>query len=582
MQTLDHVILGVYLVGLVGIGVALARRAGRSGEDYFLGGRRIPWWALGASGMSSNLDVAGTVTIIALLYTYGLQGFWIETRGGVVLPIAVWLAFMGKWHRRSRVMTTAQWMTLRFGRGAAGRAARYVAAGTYLVITVAMVVFFLTAAARFIAQFVPAVDPATAAVLMAAVALGYTMVSGLHGVVWTDVFQAFLIGAAAVFVSVKAFAVMGPEVAAAWPGAATNTAWPQPSLTDETYGSAFWLFLLFFAGKGLLEGLGGSGGSAYMAQRYYAAASDADTHKLSALWAVLFTFRWPMVTGLAVLAIHHGVGQDDPETILSTLLLDDAVFPTGLRGLVVAALFAASMSTFDSTINAGASYVVKDLYAPLVHPSVPDEAEVPGEVTAGYVASAVIVALGLVLTLTLGLGTDILGIWTTIVVGLFPAFLVSFALRWFWGRFNGWGFVAGIVAGFGLALLQGFGVLSLNEWQNIAVLAGGSLVVAVLVTLLTPAVPEARLRGFFEQVRPWGLWPMGWRAAGAWREEAGDMVRLGVSVVWQVTMFLVPMLLVLREFGQAAGTAAIWAVCSAYLFVDVRRQGRREVQEATP
>ena len=160
MHLVDYLIVAAYLVGLFAIGLVLARKAGRGDDDYFLGGRNMPWWALGASGMSSNLDVAGTTTIIALIYHFGLHGFFIEFRGGVVLPIAVWLAFMGKWHRRSNVTTTAQWMELRFGTGPGGRGARFVAAMTYLVITVGMVFFFLSAAGSFIAEFWPG-TPAT-------------------------------------------------------------------------------------------------------------------------------------------------------------------------------------------------------------------------------------------------------------------------------------------------------------------------------------------------------------------------------------------------------------------------------------
>src|SRR5690606_4755633 len=99
--------------------------------------------------------------IISFVYTYGLQGFFIEMRGGVVLPIAVWLAFMGKWHRRSKVTTTAEWMELRFGQGVQGRLARYAAALTYLVITVGMVTFFLVAAGKFLADFTPGVPTST-------------------------------------------------------------------------------------------------------------------------------------------------------------------------------------------------------------------------------------------------------------------------------------------------------------------------------------------------------------------------------------------------------------------------------------
>jgi len=132
MATIDYAIVGGYLAMLLLVGFLLSKKAGADLESYFLGGRKLPWWVLGASGMSSNLDVAGTMMLVAMITMFGLQGFFIEFRGGVVLPIAVFLAFMGKWHRRSCVMTTAEWMELRFGSGWQGRAARITATITCL------------------------------------------------------------------------------------------------------------------------------------------------------------------------------------------------------------------------------------------------------------------------------------------------------------------------------------------------------------------------------------------------------------------------------------------------------------------
>ncbi|MCI0541168.1 MAG: hypothetical protein L0Z50_38695, partial [Verrucomicrobiales bacterium] len=211
MGTLDSIIIVVYLTVLIVAGFILARRAGTDTDHYFLGGRKLPWWMLGASGMSSNLDVAGTMTILTMIHLYGLHGFFIEMRGGVVLPIAVFLAFMGKWHQRSRVMTTAEWMQLRFGDGLQGKAARLVAALTYLVITVGMVVFFLAAAGKFFSALLP-FTATQCAVTAAAIALFYTTMSGLYGVVWTDVFQAVLIGFAAVYVALLACAEFSPDL----------------------------------------------------------------------------------------------------------------------------------------------------------------------------------------------------------------------------------------------------------------------------------------------------------------------------------------------------------------------------------
>ncbi|BAM04322.1 sodium:solute symporter family transporter [Phycisphaera mikurensis] len=599
MQPLDYGIVVAYLVGLVAVGLALTRKAGRSGDDYFLAGRRTPWWALGASGMSSNLDAAGTITIITLLYLHGLQGFFIEMRGGVVLPIAVFLAFMGKWHMRSRVMTTGEWMLLRFGSGYQGRLARYVAAATYLVITVGMVVFFLAAAGKFLAVFLP-FSVTTCAVAMAVIALAYTMASGLYGVVWTDVFQAGLIGFAAVYMSVLAFGYVTPELLADWPGAASNQVWPvffggletpvvqgldaaAPALGEEAGSrilySPFIVFLIFWAGKGLLEGLGGSGGSAYMAQRFYAAKDGPTVQKLCMLWTVLFAFRWPMVLGFVILAIHLGIGSEDPEAILPQVLLSDLI-PVGMTGVLVAAIFAASMSTFDSTINAGASYVVRDLWVPLR-----GEGSAKSQVYVGYAASILIVAAGLVLALALG--GAVVDVWVTIVIQLFPAFLLPFALRWFWARFNGAGFAAGVATGFaaslGLELLKAplaaampadFGVLSqhgeLTDVFVIAFVTLGSAVGCLAGTYLFPATDEREARAFYEQVRPLGTWPSSWKADDR-DEHRTDVVRLVVAVLWQVFTFLLPMALILHQWWESGVLAVLWIAGGLWLLRDLRR-----------
>jgi len=563
MQALDYIILIAYLVALAVIGIALARRAGQTTEHYFLGGRSMPWWALGASGMASNLDVAGTMTIVALLYLYGLQGFFIELRGGVVLPIAVFLAFMGKWHRRSAVMTTAEWMLLRFGNGGQGRAARFTAALTYLIITIAMTVFFFTAGGKFLAEFLP-FSALQCTLGMAFVAFGYTLIGGLYGVVWTDVFQAGIIGAAAVYLSMIAARQVTPELLSSWPGGQFHQFIPRWKSDGLAPYQAFGWFVCIWAAKGVLEGLGGSGGSAYMAQRYYASRSDAECQKIGMLWTVLFAFRWPMVLGFAVLAIKLGIDASNAtnaERILP-LVLQSEFFPTGIRGLMIAALLAAAMSTFDSTLNAGASYVVKDIYEPWR--GRPSEREL---VWAGYIASALIV--GISLAIALFLGGSVLGIWVNIVMLLFPAFLVPFALRWYWSRFNGAGFAAGVTGGF-LAALGIFLIrpTAWNEAQQFLAIATTSLAFALSVTFLTAPVPYQTLFQFYRQVAPFGFWPSAWRHAHR-TEHRKDWVRLSVALVWQILTFLLPMGAVLGMWVSVIPAFLVWLFLFYYLIRDL-------------
>lgn len=554
MHPADTAIIALYLIILVVAGFWLARRAGQGTDDYFLGGRKLPWWALGSSGMSSNLDVAGTMTIVALITLYGLQGFWIEMRGGVVLPIAVFLAFMGKWHRRSEVMTTAEWMLLRFGRGRGGRAARMTAALTYVVLTVAMIVFFLSAGGRFLAEFLP-YSETQCAIGVALIAFLYTAVSGLHGVIWTDVIQTGLIGGAALFVAVTAAGLVTPELLAAWPAADLNTFWPQSGEPRLAPYLPFYAFLAVWISKGVLEGLGGSGGSAYMAQRFYAARNEADCGKIAMLWTVLFAARWPMVLGFAIMAMQLGVEVDSfaaAERVLPVVLQSE-FFPVGVRGLILAAMLAAAMSTFDSTLNAGASYVVRDLFRPLR----PDATE-RQLVGVSYLASAALVGVGL--GLSLFLGGSVLGVWIGIVMLLFPAFLVPFALRWYWARFNGEGFAAGIAGGFLGALY--FSLADPEGWNEatrflgIAAVSGGA---ALWGTRLGPPVEREVLHRFYRQIRPTGWWPREWRQENG-PEHRNDWMRLGQALIWQITTFLLPMGMVLGMWLQVAVGTVVWGV----------------------
>ncbi|MEM6822432.1 MAG: hypothetical protein AAF558_10885, partial [Verrucomicrobiota bacterium] len=359
---------------------------------------------------------------------------------------------------------------------------------------------------------------------------------------------------------------MGPELVAQWPGAQWNQAiprWYDAGLTVSQGDSVldyrwFGFFLLAWMGKGILEGLGGSGGSAYMSQRFYAARDERDCAKIGMLWTVLFAFRWPMVLGFVILAIALGVGQGNPETILPEVILSD-YFPPGVRGLVVAAMLAAAMSTFDSTINAGASYLVRDVYGVMRRSATSREL-----IWASYLSSAVIVFVGLGLALQV---KSVVGVWVAIVINLFPAFLMPFALRWFWGSFNGVGFASGVGMGFATSLW----LFCYPEWSGghelvtLSAILGVSTVGCFLGTWLGPNVSRDRLNAFYQQVRPFGWWPREWKKAYR-SEHQQDLHRLGVALIWQITTFLIPMVCMLHLWGSAMFLMGVWGIASFWLF----------------
>ena len=100
--------------------------------------------------MASNFDVSGTMINVALIYAFGAVGFFVEMRGGLVLIMAFLMIFMGKWNRRSKVMTLAEWMKYRFGDGFKGKQRELFLPYLLLIITVAIVSYFAVGAGKFI------------------------------------------------------------------------------------------------------------------------------------------------------------------------------------------------------------------------------------------------------------------------------------------------------------------------------------------------------------------------------------------------------------------------------------------------
>src|SRR6056297_1887162 len=139
MTTLDFIIVGFYMLLIMVAGYFLQRKSTKDIDSYFLGNNKLPWWVLGASGMAANVDISGTMINTALIYALGVAGFYVELRGGVVLILAFLMVFMGKWNRRSGVMTLAEWMYFRFGKTRQGDLARLISAIASIILTVALI-----------------------------------------------------------------------------------------------------------------------------------------------------------------------------------------------------------------------------------------------------------------------------------------------------------------------------------------------------------------------------------------------------------------------------------------------------------
>lgn len=601
MTILDYSIVIIYLIGMVLVGVYFQRKASEGIDQYFLGNRGLPWWALGASGMSSNLDVSGTMINTAFIFALGASGFFIEIRGGVTLIMAFLMIFQGKWNRRALVMTLAEWMHFRFGKDKQGDVARLIAAFSIIIVTIAMITYFAIGSGKFVAEFlgIPAFwglsSQFWAATLMIILAMIYTVASGLYGVVWTDVFQGILIFGTVLFICALAFfsfdlpsafnvsvplktgGFMAIETTKnAWTSMIPNWNLDLPEASTYSIYNLFGIAILFYLIKVTIEGSGGT--SQYMIQRFFASRSDRESGLLSLFWTVLLAFRWPFIASIAIMGVVWGTQSGtimDPEAVLPVVI--NQLVPMGIKGILVAGLMAAAMSTFDSTVNAGAAYWVKDIYQTYINP----KANEKQLLLHSRVSSIIIVVLGLLFMLAI---RNINEIWGWITSSLGAGLLIPTLARWYWWRMNGYGFAAGTVVGMVAAVIQRTFLPDIPEYSAFIITTVSSLVGMIIGTYVSRPTDENVLFEFYKRTRPFGFWgPIRKKIAQETmdkinKENRRDILSTFFAVPWQVILFLSLMAVILKRWDQFSWLIILLILLSAGLYFNWFRHLSTEVK----
>jgi len=564
LSTVDIAIIIAYLAVVVALGTVMKRRAAKNIGSYFLGERQLPWWALAMSGSSSYFDITGTMWIVSLFVVIGLKGMWVQWIWGFIIPV-FYMAYMGKWIRRSGVMTGSEWMETRFGSGKAGEAAR-ASYTLYAVLTItAFLAYGATGMGKFGSVYLPFDEHVCAALIIGITGI-YVIVGGFHGVVMVEIFQTVVLSIGAIIIAYLGFARVSPAMLSAKVGPEWGSLIPKWDLSylAGTEYKIFGALLIIWVMKGLLLSLSGPE-QLYDFQRFLAAKNPKEASKLGALWGVIHTVRWPMAMGLAVLGIVGLTQQSDPEKVLPSVI--QQMLPAGLRGFAIAALLSGFLATFNSTVNGGASYIVKDIYHKYINPG----ASQRNLIYASYISSALLIILGI----TIGFAAKSINqMFTWIMTSLGAGVLLPNVLRWYWWRLNGWGYAAGAVSGMLLSLIQAFvpyfaGLPLFVTFPAIVLLV---LAITVAVMLLTEPTDSKTLRKFYAEVRPAGFWGAVARDLGPdsalpkrtpFLHDFGNVV---LGIPWLIAMWMFPMYLVLHRFGEASIAAGIVLVISLILY----------------
>ncbi len=588
----DTLILGIYIVLILGVSFRVKRQSAQGIESYFLGQRKLPWWMLAMSGSSSYFDITGTMWIVSLFVVLGVRAMWVQFVWGFIIA-AFYMAYMGKWIRRSGVMTGSEWMITRFGKGRQGDLAR-LSYTLYAILTIAAFLGYTAVGmGKFGVEFMPFVKnlPISpehgCAILIIGVTGIYVVVGGFRGMIIVEFFQTIILTIGALLIAWLGYSAFQKGALAAppppdWfnllPAWTMERQVPADSIYNVPAGSAYYLFGLItivYVMKGLLLCASGPEQLSDF-QKFLAVRNPREASLTGMLWGVFHTVRFPMAAGIALLGIS-GISSiptllqrisTDPEKVLPMVVAHS--LPSGLRGLVMAALLSAFMGAFSAMINGGASYVVRDVYQLYLRP----KADARELVRASYLASAGFVLVGILISLY---ATSIDTMLTWIMVTLGAGVLIPNVMRWYWARLNGYGYFAGTMTGMILSLaqvlLEKAGLFHQPVYVTFPSLALIVMAITIVVSLLTPETDLETLKQFYLTVQPAGWWG---KISGAVRQSdpqfrketpfRTDLLVVSLAVPWLVILYTVPVLLVMGRTRQALIGGIALAILTVILF----------------
>ena len=527
LTSLDWTVIAAYGLIALTVGLYFARRVGGETEQYFLGGRAMPWWLLGTSMVATTFSTDTPNLVTDLVRTGGVSQNWVWW--AFVITGMCTVFFYAQLWRRSGVLTDVGFYELRYsGRPAAFlRGFRALYLGIFFNV---MIMASVTLAAIKIGGVVLGASKYEVVLVACTVTALYSATSGFWGVVVTDL-MLFVIAMIGSFAAAY-YAVAQPDVGGL-SGLFSNPALDGklgllPDFTDVRTAAA--VFIVPIAVQWWAAWYPGAepGGGGYIAQRILAAKDESHALKAT-LWFNIAHYAlrpWPwIVVALASLILYPTLESIqaafpliDPSLVRHDLAYPAMLvfLPSGLLGLVVASLAAAYMSTVSTHLNWGASYIVDDCYRRFG----PPDRDERHYVAIGRVATVGLIVLAGGVSLWLESAYQAFQILLQIGAGTGLVFL----LRWFWWRINVWSELSAMVISFVIALYLEFAHVRLGFE---AIDPSLELVLAVLittigwvtVTLLTPPDRPETLRSFHELIKPMGP---GWRGAGLDLEPDAD------------------------------------------------------------
>ena len=531
LENIDWLIISAFFVISLLIGVVVSKKSGKDITEFFLSGRKMPWWLLGISMVATTFSADTPNLVTDIVRTNGVAGNW------------VWWAFLltgmltvfiyAKLWRRSKVLTDLEFYELRYsGKGAAflrGFRAFYLGA-VFNVLIMASVCL----AGIKIGGALLGLSPVETLLISCGITVIYSSIGGLRGIIITDFFQ-FILAMLATFWAAYEIVSL-PQIQGLTNLLNHPDVIPKlsliPDIADRDLFIAVFIIPLAVQWWAVWYPGAEPGGGGYIAQRMLSAKDEKN-----AIWAtLLFNFMhyavrpWPWILiALASIVVYPNIEslqQAFPNTIVGNDLAYPAMIsflPSGLLGLLVASLIAAFMSTISTHLNWGSSYLVHDFYRRFY---VKNKSE-KHYCFMGRVFTVLLMIVSAFFALYLNNSLQAFGIILQIGAGTGLIFI----LRWFWYRINVYSELTAMIVSFLVAL--GFEFVFPNNFSVEEKLIIGVTITTVCwlaITLMTPPSNIETLQNFYKKIQPGGP---GWKKIIDISESNGIKI-VGKKEKWDV------------------------------------------------
>jgi SSS family solute:Na+ symporter len=507
LHWIDWSVILVYLIFSLIVSLYFSKRASKNITEYFVSGRSLPWWLLGTSMVATSFASDTPLAVSGLVATRGIAGnwYWWCTIPGFVL-VALFIAQL--W-RRTNILTAAEFAEFRYS-GPSARFLRGFRAVYFGLIVNAIITGWVTRAMVKVLSLSlgwGAEYEWTLIWILFAITVGYTLLSGLWGVVMTDFVQFIFAMAGAILLAIFClvkFGGMSSIISQLHDLYGTSrvhdTLAIVPGFKDTL--EPFSAFMIYMFIQWWSSGSTDAGGD--MSQRLLA-AKDEKHAMLSVIWFNIAHFclrPWPwIIVGLVALVkfpyLPNAAGVlPDAEGGYPKMML--VLLPMGLKGLMIASFFAAYMSTLSTTFNWASSFLLNDLYKRFIKPAASERHYV-------NIARLCVVIAALAGVVATVYTQSIAGAWkyfSNLTVGAGAIYL----LRWFWWRINAWSEISAMVVSLIVTnviyLFNAQGVTHLEYPYSLAVTLLFSLPISLVITYLTAPVSDEKLVSFITKVRP--------------------------------------------------------------------------------